>query len=101
MGICHRDLKPANIFVNIDGSCVKIIDFGTAQYFQTTNSTEKTRKSELWSPTGTENYKSPEQICGKTNEKTDIYSLGLILYEMLTKHKPFGKKKYYIFLLNY
>lgn len=73
---------------------MKIIDFGTAQYFERADKETKMMvKNDLYSPSGTVNYKSPEQITGKTNEKTDIYSLGLILYEMLTKQKPFGRKR--------
>ena len=91
-GVCHRDLKPENIFVGYDGSNLRIIDFGTAQYYMT-KGLQACETKELWSPSGTETYRSPEQICGKSNEKSDIYAIGLILYEMLTKKKPFGKKK--------
>lgn len=93
-GVCHRDLKPENIFVSFDGSHLRIIDFGTAQYFMKCEDPHTQEKKELWSPTGTKSYQSPEQICGKSSEKSDIYALGLILYEMVTKKKPFGKKKY-------
>jgi len=92
-GVCHRDLKPSNIFVMNDGSQLRIIDFGTAQYYQKTEDSHMVTLKELWSPTGTANYKSPEQIVGNTNEKSDIYSVGLILYEMVSKKKPFGKKR--------
>ena len=93
LGVCHRDLKPSNIFVTTDGSQLRIIDFGTAQYYQITEDSHIMAHKELWSPTGTANYKSPEQIVGNTNEKSDIYSVGLILYEMVSKKKPFGKKR--------
>ena len=92
--LIYRDLKPENIFVDGEGTNLKIIDFGTAQYYLKRGNLQNTEKKELWSPSGTESYRSPEQICGKSNEKSDIYALGLILYEMVTKKKPFGKKKY-------
>lgn len=95
-GVCHRDLKPSNVFVTKDGLSLKIIDFGTAVYYRSTDGMSckgKGDRKELWSPSGTDNYKSPEQIGGRTNEKTDVYAAGLILYEMVTRKKPFGRKK--------
>ena len=84
------------MFVDSEGKNLRIIDFGTAQYYlKREKNIINSEKKELWSPSGTETYRSPEQICGKSNEKSDIYALGLILYEMVTKKKPFGKKKYF------
>jgi serine/threonine protein kinase len=84
-GIVHLDLKPGNIIVGT-GNEVKLIDFGIAREMQ----------RGLWSllapkVKGTPDYASPEQIRGKTSDgRSDIYSLGLVLYEMLTGEVPFS-----------
>src|SRR5262245_48355647 len=84
-GVIHRDLKPANIMICDDGS-LRIMDFGIAK-------TEAMRRITFggFSPTmGTPDYMAPEQIKGKRGDQhTDIYSLGAILYEMVTGQVPF------------
>ena len=88
LGIVHRDLKPDNILVTTqhDGSeWVKIVDFGIAK---TTQSSDQTVTS-LGVAVGTPEYMSPEQIAGETlDARTDIYSLGLVLFNMLTGVLP-------------
>ena len=89
MGIVHRDLKPDNIMIakNRDGSdCVKVVDFGIAKAAGAEN--QKVTKTGL--VVGTPEYMSPEQLAGdKLDGKSDIYSLALVAYNMLTGKLPF------------
>jgi eukaryotic-like serine/threonine-protein kinase len=81
-GIIHRDIKPANILVGRDLK-VSIVDFGIAR----TSSSTMTQTGMLM---GTPRYMSPEQIAGKkVDSRSDIFSLGAILYELLTRRNPF------------
>jgi len=95
--IIHRDLKPSNILITVqDGKPVpKIIDFGVAK--ATAQSlTEKTMFTELGMVVGTPEYMSPEQadMSGQNiDTRTDVYSLGTILYELLTGARPFDAKE--------
>jgi eukaryotic-like serine/threonine-protein kinase len=83
-GVVHRDIKPGNIMVLDDGR-VKLMDFGIARLAQPT---VKTQTGMLL---GSPQYMSPEQILGqKVDARSDVFSLGLVLYEMLTGAKPFS-----------
>jgi len=96
-GIIHRDLKPANILVtHIDGQPVpKIIDFGVAKAISG-KLTDNTLTTQLGNVIGTLEYMAPEQA-GTTTEdidtRADIYSLGVILYELLTGLRPFDAQR--------
>ena len=83
-GIIHRDLKPENIFLLNDGG-IKILDFGIARVKSQAKRITKTGRL-----IGTPYYMSPEQVKGmEVDERSDIYSLGVIMYEMFTGKVPF------------
>ena len=82
-GIVHRDIKPQNIMLLEDGT-IKVMDFGIARFARSETKTITDRAI------GSVHYISPEQACGEvTDEKTDIYSVGVMLFEMLTGELPF------------
>lgn len=82
-GVIHRDLKPGNILLGKDGS-VKIADFGIARVCRDS----VTRLTSV-QDSGTLPYMSPEQMMGESTERSDIYSVGVILYEILAGDPPF------------
>jgi Tol biopolymer transport system component/serine/threonine protein kinase len=92
-GIVHRDIKPENIMIRGDG-LVKVLDFGIAKLVkQTSGSEDATRRlveTDAGLVVGTARYMSPEQARGlPVDARTDIWSLGVVLYESLTGHAPF------------
>jgi TolB-like protein/tRNA A-37 threonylcarbamoyl transferase component Bud32 len=95
-GIVHRDLKPGNVMLTSDGR-VKVLDFGLAKEMRAANPSDATvtlaGHTEMGVVMGTPAYMSPEQVAGRAiDHRTDIFSLGIMLYEMATGRRPFQGK---------
>ena len=97
-GIIHRDLKPANVKITPDG-VVKVLDFGLAKALSGDSSTPELANAPVVTQDevgqgvvmGTAAYMSPEQACGKkVDRRTDIWAFGVVLFEMVTGHRPFS-----------
>ncbi|HEX9759553.1 MAG TPA: serine/threonine-protein kinase, partial [Candidatus Acidoferrales bacterium] len=81
-GVVHRDIKPANIVITTDGT-IKVVDFGIARLVDTS-------RSQTGLLIGTVNYMSPEQVRGeRVDGRSDIFSVGVMFYELLTGQRPF------------
>ena len=94
LGLVHRDIKPANILVSEEGRVV-LVDFGLAH---DPNRTTLTKTGQF---VGTPEYLAPEQFLeGETDERTDLYQLGLVVYKMLSAKRAFEGKSLHLYLAN-
>lgn len=88
--IVHRDLKPSNILVNAAGQA-KLLDFGIAKLIDADGTGEATELTQMSGRAATPNYAAPEQLAGDAiTVATDIYALGVVLYELLCGKRPFA-----------
>jgi serine/threonine protein kinase/tetratricopeptide (TPR) repeat protein len=104
-GIVHRDIKPENIMLRPDGYA-KVLDFGLAKLTEPESGGNEARTDASGATSdfetragmvlGTVNYMSPEQVRGqKVDGRSDLFSLGVVLYELITGHRPFGGKTWH------
>ena len=92
--VVHRDLKPSNILVTNEG-VVKLLDFGIAKLLNPDLYARTDVATAQWARPMTPEYASPEQARGrKITTASDTYSLGVVLYELLTGHRPYRIKSY-------
>ena len=89
-GVVHRDVKPSNIQLSADGRAVKLLDFGIARVAEAVAESESV-KTQAGQVMGTPRYMSPEQaLCGEVDGRSDLFSVGVILYELVTGKKAFA-----------
>ncbi|WP_390637597.1 serine/threonine-protein kinase [Limnoglobus roseus] len=95
-GILHRDIKPDNVFLHHEGDeeVVKVVDFGIAKFFGEQHSAETSRLTKTGRYVGTPAFVAPERVTGDvTDGRSDVFSLGAVLYEILTGVSPWTEEQ--------
>ena len=88
-GIIHRDVKPGNIMRLTDSNTIKVADFGICR-IDGSDTNDATQQTQIGNVLGTPHYMSPEQVVGeKVDSRSDLFSAGVVLYQLLTGHLPF------------
>ncbi len=88
-GIIHRDVKPGNIMRVSDSNTIKVADFGICR-IDGSEASDATQQTQIGNVLGTPHYMSPEQVIGeKVDSRSDLFSAGVVLYQLLTGHLPF------------
>ena len=88
-GIVHRDVKPGNIMRLTDTNTIKVADFGICR-IDGSDTADATQQTQIGNVLGTPHYMSPEQVVGeKVDSRSDLFSAGVVLYQLLTGHLPF------------
>jgi serine/threonine protein kinase/HAMP domain-containing protein len=88
-GIVHRDVKPGNILRLTDSNTIKVADFGICR-IDGSDTNDATQATQIGNVLGTPHYMSPEQVVGeKVDSRSDLFSAGVVLYQLLTGHLPF------------
>ncbi|MFO1310809.1 MAG: protein kinase [Burkholderiales bacterium] len=88
-GIVHRDVKPGNIMRLTDSNTIKVADFGICR-IDGSEANDSTQQTQVGNVLGTPHYMSPEQVIGeKVDSRSDLFSAGVVLYQLLTGHLPF------------
>jgi eukaryotic-like serine/threonine-protein kinase len=88
-GIVHRDVKPGNIMLVRDSTAIKVADFGICR-IDGSDAGDATQQTQVGNVLGTPHYMSPEQVLGeKVDSRSDLFSAGVVLYQLLTGHVPF------------
>jgi tRNA A-37 threonylcarbamoyl transferase component Bud32/HAMP domain-containing protein len=88
-GIVHRDVKPGNIMLVRDSTTIKVADFGICR-IDGGDANDATQQTQVGNVLGTPHYMSPEQVLGeKVDSRSDLFSAGVVLYQLLTGHVPF------------